>query len=77
MTFFKSKSLKQDASKTVLQEPFRKKESKFCEKQASLYKTIITNISFLLANFLGFQFLLVQVIVGSAWQDTIPCERCV
>ena len=50
--FFKWKSLKQHALKIVVQEPFRKKKSKFCEKVASLTKTIIADISFFLANFL-------------------------
>ena len=48
---FKSKSLKQHTLKTALQERFRKKKSKFYEKEASLNKTIITDISFFLARF--------------------------
>ena len=53
LTFFKSKSLKQYALKTALYEVFRKKDSKFCEKETSLTKSIITDISFFLASFLG------------------------
>ena len=34
------------ALKKALQEPFRKKDFMFCEKETSLTKTIITNISF-------------------------------
>ena len=41
--FFKSKSLKQHALKTALQEPLRKKESKLFEKEANLTKTCIND----------------------------------
>ena len=54
LTFFKSKPLNQHDLKTTLQEAFRKKESNFCEKEASLTKTInYTDLSFFIASFLG------------------------
>ena len=53
LTFLKSKSLKEHTLKTALQEPFRKKDSMFCEKEASLTKTAITDVSFFLVSCLG------------------------
>ena len=45
----KLRKIKQHAFKTALQEPFRNSESSFSEKT----KTIITDRSFFLGNFLG------------------------
>ena len=45
LTFFKNKSLTQHALKTALQEPFMKKESKLCGKEAGLTRAIMTDIN--------------------------------
>ena len=60
LTFFKNKSLEQYALKKVLQEPLRTKDPMFCEKEASLTKTIITDINFLLASYFGLQIIVAR-----------------
>ena len=71
--FFRSKSLKQNVLKTTLRGSFRKRESKFCEKEASLTKTVITDISFLFASFLGLQFFVAQQSFG--WRNCGSCQE--
>lgn len=67
LELFKSNSLKKHALKTVLQDPFRKKDPMFCEKEASVTKIIITDIiSFFLARFLELQNYLRGINLGSS-----------